>query len=61
MDASGLDQIAAELCVLLQEQIETIAGRKFNDLTQEELDAYARRKARILELRSELQKFVRPT
>jgi hypothetical protein len=61
IDAAGLDAIAKELCQLLQEQIETITARKFNDLTDAELDAYGKRKARILELRSELQKFVRPT
>jgi hypothetical protein len=61
MDSAGLDQIADELCRLLQEQIETIVGRKFNDLTEGEQEVYGKRKARILELRAELQKFVRPT
>src|SRR5271169_1344469 len=61
MDASGLDQIARELCDLLQCQIEALAGRKFDDFTETELDAYERRKRRILELRAELQKFVKPT
>ncbi len=61
MDASGLDQIATELCRLLQEQVETVIGRKFNDLSEEELQAYDKRKARILELRAELHNFVQPT
>ena len=61
MDPSGLDQIAAELCRLLQEQIETVIGRKYNDLSEAELEIYTKRKARITQLRSELQKFVRPT
>jgi hypothetical protein len=61
MDAAGLDAIARELCELLQQQVESVVGRKFNDFTEEELEAYQRRKRRILELRSALDKFVRPT
>jgi hypothetical protein len=61
MDTSGLNAIARELCELLQQQVESVVGRKFNDFTGEELEAYERRKRRILELRSELNKFVRPT
>jgi hypothetical protein len=61
MDTAGLDAIARELCELLQRQVESVVGRKFNDFTEEELQAYERRKRRILELRSELNKFVRPT
>jgi len=61
MDAFGLDQIARELCDLLQCQIEAVVGRKFNDFTQTELDSYQKRKRRILELRAELEKFVKPT
>jgi hypothetical protein len=60
MDSTGLDAIARELCDLLQAQIDAVAGREFNDLTQDELDAYQRRKNRILKLRSELEKFVKP-
>lgn len=61
MAYEGLDAIARELCDLLQEQIETVAGREFNCFTDEELSAYRQRKARILELRAELDKFVKPT
>lgn len=61
MDTAGLDSIALELCELLQQQIEAVVGRKFSDFTEEELEAYQRRKRRILELRTELDKFVRPT
>jgi hypothetical protein len=61
MDAAGLDAIARELCELLQQQVESVVGRKFNDFSEQELEAYAVRKRRILELRSELDKFVRPT
>jgi len=61
MDLTGLDEIARELTELLQAQMETILGRKFSDLTEEEVASYERRKARILELRSELGKFARPT
>jgi len=60
MDTAGLDAIARELCELLQQQVESVVGRKFNDFTNGELDAYQRQKQRILELRSELNKFVRP-
>jgi hypothetical protein len=61
VDASGFEQIARELCDLLQCQIEAVVGRKFNDFTETELAAYEKRKRRILELRAELAKFVRPT
>jgi hypothetical protein len=61
MDSVGLDEIARELCELLQQQIEAVVGRKFIDFTKEELEAYQSRKRRILELRSELDTFVRPT
>ncbi|MGA7400282.1 MAG: hypothetical protein WBW38_09685 [Candidatus Sulfotelmatobacter sp.] len=61
MDTARLDAIALELCELLQEQMEAIVGRKFNDFTKEELQAYERRKHQILELRSELDEFARPT
>ena len=60
MDTSGLDQIVTELCRLLEEQVETVTGRKYNDLSEADLAEYERRKLRILQLRSELQKFVRP-
>ncbi|MGB2605180.1 MAG: hypothetical protein WBC78_16400 [Candidatus Sulfotelmatobacter sp.] len=60
MDTAGLDAIARELCELLQQQVESVVGRKFNDFTEEELEGYQRRKQRILELRSELNKFVKP-
>jgi hypothetical protein len=61
MDTAGLDAIARELCELLQQQVESVVGRKFNDFTEEELETYERRKRRILELRAELNKFARPT
>lgn len=60
MDPAGLEQIASELCRLLQEQVELVTHRKFNDLTEEELAAYEKRKARILALRSQLAKFAKP-
>ena len=61
METAGLDAIARELCELLQQQVESVVGRKFSDFTEEELDTYQTRKRRILELRFELDKFVRPT
>ena len=61
MDTAGLDAIARELCELLQQQMDAVVGRKFKTFAEEELEAYERRKRRILELRSELDKFVRPT
>ncbi|MGD1021406.1 MAG: hypothetical protein ABR880_01405 [Candidatus Sulfotelmatobacter sp.] len=61
MDTAKLDAIARGLCELLQEQMEAIVGRKFNDFKQEELEAYETRKHRIFELRSELDEFARPT
>jgi hypothetical protein len=61
MDAGGLREIADELIRLLQQQVDAIAGRRFNDLSDEELSAYEHRRSRILVLRTELDKFVRPT
>lgn len=61
MNSAGLEQIADELCRLLQEQVEVVAGRTFNDFTDEELAGYEKRKARLLVLRAELGKFVKPT
>jgi hypothetical protein len=61
METAGLDAIARELCELLQQQVESVVGRKFSDFTEEELDTYQTRKRRILELRFELDKFVRAT
>jgi hypothetical protein len=61
MDAGGVAEIADELIRLLQQQVDAIAGRKFSDLSDEELSAYQNRKDRILVLRRELDKFVRPT
>jgi hypothetical protein len=61
MDTAGLDAIARGLCELLQQQVESVVGRRFDDFTEGELEAYQRRKRRIFELRSELDKFARPT
>ena len=61
MDPKGLDAIASELCGLLQDQIETVMGREFDDFTEDELVTYRQRKEQILELRAELQKSAKPT
>lgn len=50
METAELDRILCELCDLLQCQIEALVGREFNDFSEMELDAYLRRKRRILEL-----------
>jgi hypothetical protein len=60
MDPVGLESVANELCQLLQEQIELVTRRKFNDLAENELAAYEQRKARILVLRSKLAEFAKP-
>jgi len=56
MDPSGIAQIAFELCDLLQLQLDSIMGRKLTDFTPDQLDAYQKRKSRIAELRSKLQR-----
>jgi len=58
MDATGFEQIARELIDLLDQQVSALAGRNFNDLTREEVNAYQSRRRRILELRSALQAFL---
>jgi len=55
MDATRFEQIARELPDLLDQQVEAILGRNFNDLTKEERAAYEDRRRRILVLRSELE------
>jgi hypothetical protein len=60
MDPAGLEQIARELCRLLEEQVALVTHRKFNDLTEQDLAAYEKRKARILALRSRLAEFAKP-
>jgi len=44
----------------MQEQLDSIMGRKLSDFTPEELDAYQKRKSRIGELRSELHRLAYP-
>jgi hypothetical protein len=61
MDSVGLEQIARELCRLLEEQVELVTHRKFNDLTDEELAAFEKRKAQILALGSQLAELAKPT
>jgi len=56
MDASMFERIARELPDLLDQQVEAIVGRNFNDLTEEERTAYEERRRKILELRAELEK-----
>lgn len=60
MDPAELERIASELGRLLQEQVGLVTHRKFNDLTDEELASYEKRKARILALRANLAEFARP-
>ena len=60
METAGLDTISGELCELLQQQMEAVLGRKFGDFTEEELEAYRKRKRRILELRSALDVLAKP-
>ncbi len=56
MDPTGITQIAFELCDLLQLQLDSIMGRKLTDFTPDQLNAYQKRKSRIAELRSKLQR-----
>jgi len=57
MDATPFEKITRELLDLLDQQVDAIAGRSFDDLSKEERDAYEERRRRILELRSKLEKF----
>jgi hypothetical protein len=50
------ERIARELPDLLDQQVEAIVGRTFNELTSEERTAYEERRRKILELRAELEK-----
>jgi hypothetical protein len=59
MDESGIDEIVGELCTLLDQQMRSISGRGFHDLTDEELANYQLRRTRIAGLLSDLAKFAR--
>jgi hypothetical protein len=61
MDPSGTAQIALELCDLLQQQLDSIMGRKLTNFTPYELGAYQKRKSRIAELRCALRRLANPT
>jgi len=56
MDATSFEKIARELLDLLNQQVDAIAGRSFDDLSKEERDRYEERRRTILELRSKLEK-----
>jgi len=56
MDATSFEKIARELLDLLDQQVDAIAGRSFDDLSKEERDRYEERRRTILELRSKLEK-----
>jgi hypothetical protein len=57
MERTGIEEIARELCDLLDQQMKAISGRGLEDLTDEELANYERRRTRLATLRSELAKF----
>ena len=56
----GIDQIVRELCDLLDQQMQTMSGRGFQDLTDEELANYQPRTTRIAALRAQLAQLARP-
>jgi hypothetical protein len=60
MEGSDITRIVRELCDLLDRQMETLRERKLDDLPDNELRDYEKRKARIAKLRAELQKHARP-
>ncbi|MGA9642744.1 MAG: hypothetical protein WBQ72_15215 [Terriglobales bacterium] len=60
MDATRFEQISRELLDLLDQQVVTIVGRSFNELTAEEVQAYQSRSRRIIELRSALSEVLKP-
>jgi len=55
MKPSEIAQIALEVCDLMQQQLDSILGRKLTDFTPEEVAAYQKRKARIAELLSRVR------
>lgn len=55
MGPTRFEEVARELLDLLDQQVATIVGRNFNDLSQDEAEAYQNRRSRILELRSALE------
>jgi len=52
MKPSEIAQIALEACDLMQQQLDSVLGRKLTDFTPEEVAAYQKRKTRIAELLS---------
>jgi len=55
MYPTRFEEVARELLDLLDQQVATIVGRNFNDLSQGEAETYQNRRSRILELRSALE------
>jgi hypothetical protein len=55
MDVTRLTQLARELPDLLEEQMQALAGRTLDLLSNSERAAYHERKEKILELRMELE------
>jgi hypothetical protein len=55
MDAARFAQIARQLPGLLDQQMRTLVGRNLDSLSESERVAYDQRKAKILQLRRELE------
>ena len=60
MDGTGIAEIAGQLCALLDQQMQAISGRGFQDLTEEEVANYEQRRAKIAELRAALNALANP-
>jgi hypothetical protein len=59
MNESGVEDIARELYDLLDQQMKALSGQGFQDMPDEGLADYERRRIRIATLRSELAQFAR--
>jgi len=58
MDATRFEPIAREVLQLLDQQVAALSGRRFEEFSRHEAEAYRARKRRILKLRSELAKIL---
>jgi hypothetical protein len=60
MDSRGIAEIAASLSTLMQAQLDAIMAQMMPEFSEEEIEAYQKRKLQIAELRCELHRFANP-
>jgi hypothetical protein len=60
MGGISVAEISRQVCALLDQQMQAVSGRGFQDLSEEELANYELRRKQIDELRAELKTLANP-